>query len=197
MALSAVRAAARSLVYLYWGDLDKTGHVFGCDSWEWGQELESIDRELARLVAGVPKDTAVYVTADHGMVDVPFASRIDLVLEPDLLAGVRHVGGEARSVQLYCEPGAAADVAATWRGRVGDRASILTRDRAVEEGWFGPVRDSVAGRIGDVIVNCTGDLAVVDSIRMRPVVLGLLGLHGSVTTQETAIPLLWWPARSD
>lgn len=196
VSLAALRRSRRALVYLYWGDLDKTGHVFGCGSWQWGAELESIDRELARLVAAVPDDTAVYVTADHGMVDVPFEERIDVVHEPDLLTGVRHVGGEPRSVQLYTEPGAVTDVAAAWTQRVGDRATVLTKERAVEEGWFGAVRDSVAGRIGDVIVNCTGDLAVVDSVRMRPAALALLGLHGSVTTQETAIPLLSWPARS-
>ncbi len=196
VALAAVRRSPRSLVYLYWGDLDKIGHVHGCQSWQWGLELERIDRELARLVAHVPSDTAVYVTADHGMVDVPFESRIDLGHEPALLAGVRHVGGEARSVQLYCEPSGAADVIAAWRARVGESATVRTREQAIEDGWFGPVRESVAPRIGDVIVNCTGDVAVVDSVRMRPVLLSLLGLHGSVTLDETAIPLFHWPARA-
>jgi len=196
VALAALRRSPRSLVYLYWGDLDKIGHLHGCQSWQWGLELERIDRELARLVASVPSDTAVYVTADHGMVDIPFEQRIDLGQEAHLLAGIRHVGGEARSVQLYCEPGAAPDVLAAWQNRVGRSAAVRTRDQAIQEGWFGPVRDEVALRIGDVIVNCTGDLAVVDSVRMRPVLLTLLGLHGSVTADETAIPLFEWAARS-
>ncbi|MGV1008431.1 MAG: alkaline phosphatase family protein [Dermatophilaceae bacterium] len=195
VALAAVRRSPRSLVYLYWGELDRVGHVHGCHSLEWGLELERIDRELARLVASVPSDTAVYVTADHGMVDVPFEQRIDLAHEPALLAGVRHVGGEARSVQLYCEADAASDVAAMWRARVEAAATVTTREAAIDEGWFGPVRDAVAPRIGDVIVNCTGELAVVDSERMRPFLLSLLGLHGSVTSDETAIPLFHWPAR--
>ncbi|MGB8381762.1 MAG: alkaline phosphatase family protein [Dermatophilaceae bacterium] len=196
VALTAVRSAPRALVYLYWGDLDKIGHVHGCHSWQWGLELERIDRELARLVASVPSDTAVYVTADHGMVDVPFEQRIDLAHEPALLAGVRHVGGEARSVQLYCEAHAVSDVAAAWRARVEGAATVTTREAAIDEGWFGPVRDVVAPRIGDVIVNCTGELAVVDSERMRRFLLSLLGLHGSVTLDETAVPLFHWPARA-
>ncbi len=69
--LAAVRSSPRVLVHLYWGDLDKVGHVAGCDSWQFGDELEAIDRELARLAAGLPVDCSLTVTADHGMVEVP------------------------------------------------------------------------------------------------------------------------------
>ena len=50
--------------------------------------------------------------------------------------------------------------------------------------------------IRDRLVNCLGPVAVVDSVRMRPELLALLGLHGSVSTVETSIPLFQWPARS-
>ena len=115
-AVDAVKASPRALVYLYWGEMDKVGHVHGCQSWEWGDELELIDRAMGRLVAGVPSDTAVIITADHGMVDAPHALRIDLAHDGELAAGVRHVGGEFRAPQLYCEEGAVPDVLATWRG---------------------------------------------------------------------------------
>ena len=124
--MSAVRATPRALVYLYWGEVDKVGHVHGCQSWQWGDEVESVDAALRQLAARVPDDTSIVVTADHGMVDVPFHDRIDLVHEPGLMAGVRHLGGEPRNLQLYAEPGAAADVEAAWAARLGDRARILT-----------------------------------------------------------------------
>ncbi|MDQ1538870.1 MAG: hypothetical protein QOE58_3263 [Actinomycetota bacterium] len=194
-ALAAVRASKRALVYLYWGELDKVGHVHGCQSWEWGDELELIDRSLARLVAGVPSDTSVYITADHGMVDAPHDLRIDLAHEADLAADIRHVGGEARSLQLYCEPGAAGDVLATWRERVDARAWVLSREEAVGRGLFGPVSEHVLPRIGDVIVAMRDNFAIVDSRTARPALLALLGLHGSLTSEEVSIPLLQVPAR--
>ena len=194
-ALAAVQASKRALVYLYWGELDKTGHVHGCQSWEWGDELERIDRALARLVAGVPSDTSVHVTADHGMVDSPHALRIDLAHDAELAQDIRHVGGEARSLQLYCKPGAAVDVLATWRERVGSRAWVLSRDEAVGHGLFGAVSQRVLPRIGDVIVAMRDNFAIVDSRTARPKLLALLGLHGSLTPAETAIPLLQVPAR--
>jgi hypothetical protein len=198
-ALAAVRATARALVYLYWGDVDKIGHIHGPSSPQWGEEVERVDAELRRLVASVPADTAVYVTADHGMVEVPFADRLDLAREPRLLDGVRHVGGEPRSVQLYCAPGADVDVAGAWRERLGGQASVIRRAEAIEAGLFGPpgaVAQRVLPRIGDVLVNALGSLAVVDTVRMRPELLTLLGLHGSVSEEETAIPLFRWPART-
>jgi len=194
--LQAARATPRALVYLYWGDLDKVGHVFGCTSWEWGDELESIDRALASLAERVPSDTAVYVTADHGMVDAPHALRVDLAHDPELLSGVRHVGGEPRSLQLYCEPGAGGDVLATWQQRMGTRAWVASRDEVIEEGWFGPVREEVVPRIGEVLALMKDNFAVVHSGRTRPEILALRGLHGSVTADERAIPLVRIPARN-
>jgi len=196
-ALAAVRASRRALVYLYWGELDKVGHVHGCQSWEWGDELEAIDGAMARLVASVPPDTAVLVTADHGMVDAPHALRIDLGHDAELAAGIRHVGGEARSLQLYCEPGAASDVVQTWRGRLSERAWVLERDEAVAQGWFGPVAEHVLPRIGDVVVPMRDNFAIVDSRTARPQLLALLGLHGSLTPEEVSVPLLRVPARDN
>ena len=194
-ALAAVRASKRALVYLYWGELDKVGHVHGCQSWEWGDELERIDRAIERLVAGVPSDTSVHVTADHGMVDAPHALRIDLAYDAELARGVRHVGGEPRSLQLYCEQGATDDVLATWRERVDTRAWVLSRDEALGHGLFGAVSERVLPRIGDVVVAMRDNFAIVDSRTARPKLLSLLGLHGSLTPAETGIPLLQVPAR--
>ncbi len=194
-AVAAVRATARALVYLYWGDLDKIGHVHGAASWQWGDELEAVDRALAELAERVPDDTMIVVTADHGMVDVPFEERLDLAQEPALMAGVRHLGGESRSLQLHVEAGAVSSVEAAWRETLGERATVLTREQAIDAGWFGAVRTEVLPRIGDLIVNMHGGFAVVHSELMRPEVLRLLGLHGSTSEAELAVPVVVVPPR--
>lgn len=194
VALAAVRAASRSLVILYWGDLDKAGHQHGCQSWQWGDQLEAVDAAVSSLAAAATRDTAVYVTADHGMVDVPHAARIDLADEPGLAAGIRHVGGEARARHLYCEAGATDDVVAVWRQRLGDQAMVLSRSDAVDRRWFGAVEERVLPRVGDAVVVMAPGMAVVDSRRERPQLLALLGLHGSLTRAEVDVPLLSVPA---
>ncbi len=181
---------ASCLVYLYWGEVDKSGHVYGCDSWEWGEELAQVDAAVRQLVARLGPQTLVTVTADHGMVDVPHSSRLDVAHEPDLAAGVRHVGGEPRALHLYCEPGAAGDVRAAWRERLGTRMTVVERDEAVRAGWFGPVGPRVLPRIGDVIATAVDTFAVVDSRTARPELLRLIGMHGARTADEQRIPLL-------
>ena len=192
--LAAVRSVPRALVHLYWGELDKVGHVHGCDSWQWGDELEAIDRELARLARSLPADCSLTLTADHGMVDVPHEVRVDVASEPLLAAGVRHVTGEARAPQLYVESGARADVHAAWSEVLGDRADVRTREDAVAAGWFGAVLAENLPRIGDVVVATRGRFAVVDSRRARPELLALVGLHGSLSDDEVAVPVVHVPA---
>lgn len=193
--VSAVRAQPRSLVYLYWGDIDKIGHVHGCDSHEWVTELEEVDAQLARLASMLPADTSLHITADHGMVDVPLDARPDIATDAELDAGVRHVSGEPRCVQLHVRAGAVDDVLATWRARLGEDALVLTADEVIEAGWFGAVSAQVRPRIGDVIAAMTGPVAVVDSRRHRPELRALIGVHGSITADEVAIPWVTLDAR--
>ena len=195
-AVAALRSAPRSLVYLYWGDLDKVGHVRGWGSWQWGYELERVDQAMSELARRVPDDVLLLVTADHGMVDVPAHERIDIAADPELAAGVRLTGGEPRAPMLYCEAGAAGDVLATWRARLGHRMDILSGDEAVAAGWFGPVSARVRPRIGDVVVAAHDLVSVHDSRHQRTQLLALIGMHGARTADETRVPLLVVPPRA-
>ncbi len=190
VAVNAARSIRSGLVYLYWGELDKIGHEQGVGSWPWIEELERIDGFVHRLAERLPGDMLLMITADHGMINCPRDRRLDLAGEPDLAAGVRLVGGEARSLQLYCRTGAADDVLASWRSRLGDSMQILSRDQAILAGWFGPVSAHVLPRIGDVVTSAIDDIAVVDSRTARPQVLALEAFHGARTEVETLVPLL-------
>lgn len=129
------------------------------------------------------------MVADHGMIDVAPENRIDLDAEPALTEGLQLIGGESRFRHLYCVDGAADDVLATYRERLGDKGLVVSRDDAIARGWFGPVEERVAPRLGDVIVASLGPVALVAS-RRYPQEAGLIGLHGSLTEDEMAIPLL-------
>jgi hypothetical protein len=45
-------------------------------------------------------------------------------------------------------------------------------------------------RIGDVVVTCTGDAAVLATAHEPPEVAQLVGFHGAATPAEMAIPLI-------
>jgi len=189
-AAHALRAAERSLTYVYWGDLDATGHRRGVDSEAWRLELSGADRLAAALAEALPPDTALLVTADHGMVDIGPGGRVDVDADPRLAAGVSLLGGEPRARHVYAAPGAAADVAAAWQEVLGPRAWVATRDQAVGDGWFGRcVADRLRPRIGDVVAAAKDAYAFV-APRAEPQESALIGMHGSFTPVEQRIPLL-------
>jgi hypothetical protein len=189
LALGSLVATPRALVYGYIPELDLTGHVRGIDSPSWRAQLALIDRVVEQLVSGLPEDAALLVTADHGMLDVPAATRVDLDAEPALSDGVRVLAGEPRARYVHAVPGAEDDVLARWREILGDRAWVASRDEAVGSGVFGPVDDALAARIGDVVALARGSWAMVTPDR-EPGPTRLAAYHGSLTATELAIPLL-------
>jgi hypothetical protein len=179
------------LVYLYWGDVDKTGHHQGVGSWQWGDQLEALDGELRRLVRSMPRGASVVLTADHGMVDVDLAQRWDVGSTPALAADVALVAGEPRALHVHLDDGADLDAAHDrWSDVLGDAAVVLRRDDAVGAGLFGPVADHVRPLLGDLVVATTGRATVVDSRTQTPASLTLVGVHGSLTPTEVRVPLL-------
>jgi hypothetical protein len=190
----AAAGTTPSLTYVYDSDLDWTGHKFGVASTQWLQQLAMVDAEAEQLREALPGSTRLLVVADHGMVDSPREARVDSDTGDRKSDGGAHhggealLGGEARFRHLYCAAGAVPDVVDTWR-EVLPRATVLTREDAIARGWFGTVSPGVLPRLGDVMVACHGDTAVMSS-RDFAYEDTLVGLHGSLTSTEMLIPIL-------
>ncbi|MYR90936.1 alkaline phosphatase family protein, partial [Streptomyces sp. SID685] len=140
----------------------------------------------------LPPRSALYVTADHGMIDVPFDEehRFDFDTDWELSAGVALLGGEGRARHVYAVPGAANDVLTCWREVLGEQFWVASRDEAIEAGWFGPhVDERVYARLGDVIAAASDDVLIIASER-EPKESALVGNHGSMTPVEQLVPLL-------
>lgn len=183
-------AAGPGLVYGYHPTLDTVAHRYGIASTDWARAAASVDRLITRVVAGLPPDAALVVTADHGGLDVPASARVDIAHDARLSAGLRVVAGEPRVRYLHTVDGATPDVIAAWRAVLGRRADVLSRDEAVASGLFGAVSAEHLARIGDVVVVCAEDTIVLATDREPEMVSQLIAYHGSNTPVETAIPLL-------
>lgn len=179
------------VVYCYERMLDHDGHGHGVGSWQWLERLAQVDDTVAGLAAQLPPDTCLLVTGDHGMVNVPDERKI-VAEDETALAGCRHIGGEARFRQLYCDD--PPRVAAAWGEFLGDRAHVLTRAQALDAGWFGPTVDRrVVPRIGDVLVAMRQDWGVMTAA--LPGEFSLVGMHGSLTAEEMMVPLFSFDPR--
>ena len=184
----AATSGAPHLIYVYVPELDTAAHAHGVDSDEWTHALEMLDSAVRSLA--LPRDAGLIVTADHGVVDIPERAHITYDIVPELMAGIAHVGGEPRCLQLYFSADADRETTIqAWRDSEGDRSWVVTRDEAIEAGWFGEVRPEVLPRIGDLIIAARKGIAYYgskDSPRSRQMV----GQHGSWSAAELQVPLL-------
>ena len=183
-----------ALVYLYVPELDQAAHAHGWESDTWLGILEQLDAELAAFERRMPRGTGLLVTADHGVIDVPAHRHVFVDARPDLLDGVRHVGGEPRFLSLYFEPGldesARASLLAGWREAEEHRAWVVSRDEAIAAGVYGPVADEVRPRIGDVLIAARAGIAYYDRREPNRQAEAMIGQHGSLSDEETRVPLV-------
>ncbi|WP_245861781.1 alkaline phosphatase family protein [Compostimonas suwonensis] len=201
-ARTVVASNRRSLSYLYLPELDMAAHAHGWESDRWLTELERVDSALAAFVTGLPRRVGVLTTADHGIVDVPHSGHVLYDGDPALLEGVRHVGGEPRLLHLYLNGGAESsgidgagddartELAARWSDSESERSWVATRAEAIDAGWFGEVDGEVVDRIGDVLVAARKRVAYYDSRSPKPSARAMIGQHGSLTPEETRVPLV-------
>lgn len=174
-------------VYLYWGDVDKSGHRHGWTSQEWIEALEELDRTVADLLDALPAGTLLVITADHGMVDID--ERIDIDDFPELRRDVQMTAGEERAVQAYTDK--PDEVCERWADILGERALVLIKESAVQAGLFGGMSEYAHERAGDVFAFMRGRWALLDrASRLNPQFPLQRGVHGSLTEYEMLVPLL-------
>jgi predicted AlkP superfamily pyrophosphatase or phosphodiesterase len=180
-----------SFVYLYVNDLDNAGHTDGVGSDKWLAALTMIDQMVSQLMKEVPKGTRIWVTSDHGMINVQ--DKIVIGLDNQLLQGVSVVAGEPRARHIYLESDSASariETAGIWQEFLGDKALVLTREQAISNNLFGDVvSDDALDRMGEVIAIARGGLVLLELQRAEKEG-SMVGHHGGDSEIESQVGLL-------
>ncbi|WP_153414501.1 alkaline phosphatase family protein [Nocardia macrotermitis] len=176
--------------YAYFADLDATGHLHGPESPQWLAMLRQVDACVAELLGELPATCSLLITGDHGMILAD--NVIDLDARSELHRDVRLIGGEARVRHIYLDnPAARTDAHDCWSGGLSTHATVVTREQALDEHWFGPTPTDaiITARIGDLIAVARGGTVLVRPER-EPLESTLLGHHGAWTADEQLVPLI-------
>ena len=180
-----------SFVYLYVNDLDNAGHSDGVGSDKWIAALSAIDQMVSQLMREVPKGTRIWVTSDHGMINVE--EKIIIGQDNPLLTGVSVIAGEPRARHLYLENDSAQariDAASLWQQYLQEKALVLTREQAISSDLFGAQLSADAvDRMGEVIAIARGGLVLLDPERADKEG-AMVGHHGSDSEIESQVGLL-------
>ena len=180
-----------SFVYLYVNDLDNAGHSDGVGSDKWIAALSAIDQMVSSLMKEVPKGTRIWITSDHGMINVE--EKIIIGQDNPLLTGVSVIAGEPRARHIYLtedSPRAREDVASLWQQYLQEKALVVTREQAIANNLFGTVINPDAlDRMGEVIAIARGGLVLLDVDRADKEG-AMVGHHGGDSLIESQVGLL-------
>lgn len=195
-ALAALRRGGEdALVHLHVDDVDHAGHRHGVDSDAWRDALAGADSLIGTLLRRAPAGTRVHVTADHGMVDTAPERTIDLARVAEVRRRLAMVAGEPRALMLFARrPEEAPALLEAVRDAVGEHGVVLSHEEMLGAGLLGPAASSIPahleGRLGDGIVLARGRWIVDDSRRHASSRRPEIGVHGSLTSAESLVPLL-------
>jgi predicted AlkP superfamily pyrophosphatase or phosphodiesterase len=180
-----------SFVYLYVNDVDSAGHSDGVGSDKWIAALKSVDDLVKALMQKLPKGTRIWLTADHGMINVE--EKVILGKENELLTDIAVIAGEPRMRHLYLSTESASaekEVISRWESELGSKVTMHTRKSAITAGLFGPnVSLDASERAGDVIAIAQGNLVLLDPERADKEGV-MIGHHGGDSVIESSVPLL-------
>lgn len=180
-----------SFVYLYVNDLDTAGHSDGVGSDKWIAALTMIDQMVSQLMKEVPKGTRLWITSDHGMINVE--EKITIGHDNSLLDGVSVVAGEPRARHIYLQSDSASarlDAASLWKDYLQDKALVLTREEAISSNLFGAeVSADAFDRMGEIIAIARGGVVLLDADRAEKEG-AMVGHHGGDSDIESQVGLL-------
>ncbi len=185
------RSARRTLVTLYWPELDSVAHTRGPDSDAYQAELQSFDDALRRELVGRIDRTLLILSSDHGFVTMEPEDYRPLSSQPELPERLllRPVG-EPRASYLFLRQGSAPPWALP--ATLDDGLIALSARAAVDAGLLGPgvPHAEVLSRVGDVLVVSTGKDGLYHPYPDSPF---LRGMHGGLTEDELYVPLFVSP----
>ncbi len=190
--------AGRKITYIYWSEIDHTGHMAGPGSTKWLVALENFDRALGCFLREIPADVPVVLTADHGMIERRHV--IDLRDTPELARGVYALAGEGRCVHIHLEPKNNSNLGGhrtsnleeeialvkRWQNYLGERALVVPRtDLAAYLG-----EGEGLNLVGAAIAFLSERDVVVDSRMQSAGMIAMKGVHGSLTPAEMLVPVV-------
>ena len=183
----------RKFIHAYTYDFDAAAHTFGCAS----TELQGIFRQIDAAYAGfleeaAGSDTLVIAVADHGFIDSPKASCIELADHPQLAETLMlPLCGERRVAYCYVQPGQQDAFEHYVQTRLDHCTRLYRSADLIAQGWFGlgPPHPRLAERVGDYTLLMKDDYTIKDWIPGEERHL-TVGVHGGASTAEMHVPLI-------
>jgi hypothetical protein len=192
--LKIVKKPGRHFVLLYISELDELAHKQGVGSAQWAGLLETLDQAVKELVTGAPSDCGIFLTADHGVLDVPATRHYLFGNDVSHMKHIEAVGGEPRCLQLFFTENSSTvercDAVARWREDWSELAWVMTKGEVIKQGLYGNFTTENMKRLGDIFVLAKKNVVFYDERDLTLKGRAMVGQHGGVSESEMVIPAI-------
>jgi len=182
----------RTFTFAYWPDLDGLAHSHGVESDEVSDHFEMLDRAFTDLLDGIAgTDTAVVVTADHGLLDTDPSKTVVVNDHPELQQTLTlPLCGEPRTAYCYVRAGSRERFEAYIHERFGSVCRMKPSRELIEAGLFGigEPHPRLADRIGDYALLMADNYVITERL-LHEKAFNQRGVHGGLTSSELYVPL--------
>jgi hypothetical protein len=157
----------------------------------WGELLDHVDECVQMLVAKLPADVGLLVTADHGVVDIDKTQHVFIDDLVDFRDELLSVSGDPRATFVYLADSSDKErIHEELAESLGGRAAVVTPGQLVELGYWQPELLDEDDLMPDLVIVATADVAVFHRQFSSATSQRMVGHHGAVSDAETQVPLL-------
>lgn len=176
----------QNYIYAYWPEPDHTMHECGCSSESAKVWVHLINRELEKLSEQL-KDTVIFVTADHGLLDTRNESLTDYPRIMECLERMPSI--EPRALACFVKEEKRKQFEEEFERQFGETFRLYTKQEVIESGLFGPGRmhERFSESVGDYLAVGTSDVTIFNSCEERDF---FVGVHAGLTEEEMYVPFI-------
>ncbi len=175
----------RTVSYFYEPEPDLTEHEHGTRSDQTKRSMRKLDAHASELLEEVQKDTLIFVTADHGLIDV---EPIPLFEYHDLTSTFRHLpANEPRMTSFFIKDGHHEHFIRFFNEHFSEDFDLYTKEELLSRGLLG------SGEPHPLVDDTLGDfIAVAHGRRMFKLSddKDHLAHHGGMSEAEMKVPLI-------
>ncbi len=180
-----------ALGYLYIPELDQCAHRYGVASQEWKDLLSQLDVALMEFITSTASDVGVLVTADHGIIDIAEEDHIYLDEFTEVSDELVDLAGDPRVPYLYLKSNSLApQVKQFFESRFEDYFAVLSPEDLVAGGLWTKEMLADDDLLPDLVLISRRKVAVFHRRFSKSKSMEMIGHHGSLTPEETRVPLL-------
>lgn len=169
---------------------DSLCHDFGIGAEPVHQFFAWLNSALETLTLQLPKDAAIFITADHGMIDIQNYEQLDQ--QPEVIKSLKRFQyPEPRFSSFHLAESAEAFY--RWQNEHKDNFLFLNRSEFMDSGLLGigPTHPYIPIFLGDVMMMATSDIGIKTHVPDNPEAnKHLKAHHAGLTPNEMQVPVI-------